>query len=79
MTNVPRIAGPNAVLGGVGGLPGATFVLFTHTDVTTPIALWEPFLTNQFDLFGVFSYTNAFSPLEPKRFFLLYQQESSEN
>jgi len=76
---VPRMAGPNAILGGVGGLPGATFVLFTHTDVTAPIALWTPILTNQFDLFGVFSHTNPFSHLEPKRFFLLHQQESSEN
>jgi hypothetical protein len=71
---VPNIAGPNAVLGGVGGTPGATFVLFTHTNVAAPVATWAPILTNQFDRFGVFSHTNAFSSAEWKRFFLLQQQ-----
>jgi hypothetical protein len=70
----PQVAGPKAILGGVGGIPGATFILFTHTNVTAPAQLWAPILTNQFDSFGVFSHTNAFSPAELKRFFLLQQQ-----
>ncbi len=75
---VPNIVGANAILGGVGGLPGATFVLSTHTNVAAPVELWSPILTNQFDQFGVFSHTNAFNRAELQRYFLLRQQ-SSEN
>jgi hypothetical protein len=71
---VPRVTGPEVVHGGVGGAPGATFVLFTHTEVAAPVALWTSVLTNQFDVFGVFSHTNAFNAGELKRFFLLQQR-----
>ena len=70
---VPNIAGANAIFGGVGGTPGASFVLFTQTNVTSPLALWTPILTNQFDGFGVFSHTNAFSRAELMRYFRLRQ------
>ncbi len=71
---VPNIAGPNAILGGVGGMPGAAFVLFTHTNVATPVPLWAPILTNQFDAFGVFSHTNLFNRSELQRYYILRQQ-----
>ena len=67
---LPLISGTNLTLGGLGGTAGATFVLFTTTNVATPAALWTPILTNQFDQFGVFNYmtTNA---AERQRYFLL--------
>ncbi len=74
----PNIAGANAILGGVGGVPGATFILSTHTNVAVPVGLWSPIVTNQFDQFGVFNHTNAFNRAEVQRYFLL-QQQSSEN
>jgi len=64
----------NADVGGVGGTPGAGFVLFTTTNITTPAHLWTPIQTNLFDQFGVFSYTNLFNPAERQRYFLLQRQ-----
>jgi hypothetical protein len=70
----PKPLGNDLNLQGIGGDLGATFILSTHTNVTAPVGLWVPIWTNQFDLFGVFSYTNALDRAEPKRFFLLQQQ-----
>jgi hypothetical protein len=47
-----------------------TFVLYTHTNLA-PLASWSPILTNQFDQFGVFTYTNLFNPAELQRYFRL--------
>lgn len=71
---VPIIAGTNVILGGVGGTPGAAFTLFTHTNVTSPVAGWTPVLTNQFDAFGAFNRTSSFNRTELQRYYLLRQQ-----
>ncbi|PYI87001.1 MAG: hypothetical protein DME26_07655, partial [Verrucomicrobia bacterium] len=71
---IPTVSGTNANLTGIGGLPGASFVLLTTTNVTTAVGQWSPILTNQFDQFGVFTYTNSFSPGERQRYFLLRLQ-----
>jgi trimeric autotransporter adhesin len=68
---VPVISGTNAKLGGVGGITNAVFRLDTTTNLATPAALWTPILTNYFDVFGTFTYTNPFSRTEPARFFRL--------
>src|SRR5262249_50416891 len=68
---VPVISGTIVNLGGVGGVSGTTFVLFTHTNVTTPVASWLPIRTNQFDSFGVFDYATQFNPTESQRHFIL--------
>src|ERR1022692_1419578 len=68
---VPVISGTNAKLGGVGGITNAVFRLDTTTNLATPAALWTPILTNYFDVFGPFTYTNPFSRPEPARFFRL--------
>jgi hypothetical protein len=75
----PDITSQTNILGGVGGDPGVTFILFTHTNVAAPLGLWTPILTNQFDVFGVFSHTNAFNREEPQRFYILHLPESAEN
>jgi hypothetical protein len=67
----PIISGTNLNVGGVGGLPGTNAVLFTTTNVATPAELWTPILTNQFDQFGVFEYTNVFNSADHQRFYRL--------
>ena len=67
----PVISGTILNVGGVGGTPGTNAVLLTTTNLTTPVALWTPIHTNQFDQFGVFESTNGFNPAEHQRFFRL--------
>lgn len=70
---IPVVAGTTVGLGGVGGISNATFILFTHTNVATPLASWLPILTNQFDQYGAFRRTNAFDRAEPERYYRLLQ------
>lgn len=65
----PLVAGNTADLTGFGGGAGSNFVLLTTTDVTTPTPLWTPILTNQFDAYGGFDFTNAISAGETQRYF----------
>jgi hypothetical protein len=67
----PVVSGTNGNLGGVGGVPSGTFVLFTETNASVPFGLWPAIRTNQFDSLGGFSYTNLFNPAEPQRYFRL--------
>ena len=71
---VPRVRGTNVTLSAVGGGPGSTFTALTSTEVATPLSLWTPFLTNQFDRLGTYVHSNRFDRSEPKRFFLLRQE-----
>ncbi len=68
---IPTLAGTNVNLAGIGGATNATFILFTQTNIVTPLAQWTPLLTNQFDQFGVFSRTNVSGRYEPQRYFRL--------
>ena len=70
----PTFPGTNVALAEVGGVPGATFVLFTQTNIAAAVALWTPIYTNQFDSFGVGSETNAFNRTERQRYFHLDPQ-----
>jgi WD40 repeat protein len=70
----PTFPGTNVALAEVGGVAGATFVLFTQTNIAAAAALWTPIYTNQFDSFGVGSETNAFSRTERQRYFHLNPQ-----
>jgi hypothetical protein len=65
----PGISGTNFTFNLVGGNTNANagFVLYSTTNVATPFGLWTPVLTNQFDQFGVFGYTNT--PAQPQQFF----------
>ncbi len=73
-TCIPVISGTNLNVGGVGGPPGTNGILFTTTNVATPAALWTPIVTNPFDQFGVFEYTNRFNRTEPQQYFRLSHQ-----
>jgi hypothetical protein len=68
---IPTISGTNVNLGGVGGIPDAAFRLYTTTNIADSFALWTPILTNQFDSFGAFAYTNLFNRSEGERYFRL--------
>ena len=61
---LPKTSGTNFTFNGVGGnnYANAGFVLYSTTNVATPFGLWTPVLTNQFDQFGVFDYTNIYNP-----------------
>src|ERR1035441_5582907 len=72
----PTFPGTNVALAEVGGVPGATFVLFTQTNIAAAAALWTPIYTNQFDSFGVGSETNAFSRSERQSYFHLDPQST---
>ena len=58
----PVIKGDTLSANGIGGGSGATFILYSATNVTTSFDLWAPIATNQFDRFGVFTFTNGFNP-----------------
>ena len=58
----PVIKGSTLTLNGVGGDTGATFVLYSTTDVAKSFGLWTPVLTNHFDQLGVLTYTNVYDP-----------------
>jgi len=70
-TCAPVISGTNLNVGGVGGPPGTNAVLLTTTNLTTPAALWTPIVTNQFNQFGVFEYSNEFNHAELQQYFRL--------
>jgi hypothetical protein len=67
----PTVSGGTGNIAGVGGPSNATYVVFTHTNANAAFAQWTPIRTNQFDSYGVFNYTNAYNPAEPRRFFRL--------
>jgi hypothetical protein len=69
----PIVVGTNANLTAIGGLPGSNYIVFTATNITTPQASWTPIRTNQFDGFGVFSFTNLFDFSEHERYFRLLE------
>jgi len=68
---IPSISRTNYHFDEVGGNTNAnaSFVLYSTTNVATPFGLWTPVLTNQFNQFGVFSYTNTYNPAQRQQFF----------
>jgi hypothetical protein len=65
----PVIAGGRLTLNGIGGDAGAPFVLYSTTNAAKPFGLWTPILTNQFDQYGVLTYTNVYSPALRQQYF----------
>jgi len=68
---LPKISGTNFTFKEVGGNTNAnaSFILYSTTNVASPFELWTPVLTNQFDQFGVFSYTNIYNPTQRQQFY----------
>jgi nicotinamidase-related amidase len=65
----PVISGASLTVNGVGGPTNAGFVLYSATNVATPFGLWTPVLTNQFNQFGVFGYTNIYNSAQRQQFY----------
>jgi hypothetical protein len=65
----PVISGARLTVNGIGGDPGATFILSSTTNVANPFGLWTPVLTNQFDQYGVLTYTNVYNPALTQQYF----------
>jgi hypothetical protein len=65
----PIVSGASLTVNGVGGPTNAGFVLYSATNIATPFGLWTPVLTNQFDQFGVFGYTNIYNPAQHQQFY----------
>jgi hypothetical protein len=65
----PVISGTKLILKAVGGTTNASFVLYSTTNVTTPGGLWTPVLTNHFDQFREYNYTNVNHPATPGEYF----------
>ncbi len=65
----PVISGTNLIITGVGGTTNASLVLYSTTNLATPLGLWTPVLTNHFDQFREFHYTNVNYPATPGEYF----------
>ena len=68
---LPLRFGPALGFQGAGGSPNSSFVVVTATNITTPALLWTPILTNNFGVFGEFSFTNAINLDLPEQYFRL--------
>jgi hypothetical protein len=62
--------GTDIVVTATGGPAGGTNYLYSSTDVMLPFAQWTR-VTNQFDLTGSYSVTNAISSAAPQQFYWL--------
>jgi hypothetical protein len=72
---VPVISGGGLSLNGVGGDPGAPFILYSSTNVAMPFGSWTPTLTNQFDPLGVLTYTNTYDPASRQLYFRFIEMQ----
>jgi hypothetical protein len=61
----------NVMLSGSGGLPFANYHLLSATNVAVPVGNWTRLTTNQFDVSGNFSLTNAINANAAQTFYRL--------
>ncbi len=59
------------ILNGVGGTNSGTYSVLTTTNLATPLGLWTPIATNQFDSQGRFIFTNIAPTNTPQEFYIL--------
>jgi hypothetical protein len=62
------------IFSGNGGLSNGTYSVLTSTNLVTPLALWTPIATNQFDSQGQFIFTNTAPTNTPQLFYILQMQ-----
>lgn len=67
------ISGLNLVISGVGGNPNGSYLIVTSTNLTLPINLWLPLVTNAFNSSGAFTDEILMNSNVPATFFLLKQ------
>jgi len=59
------------ILNGSGGTPGHPYHVLASTNVSLPLAQWTPLVTNNFDAYGNFAWTNAMNLSVPQQFYLI--------
>lgn len=59
----------NIVITGTNGTSGGSYSVLVSTNLSLPLMNWTAIATNQFDVSGNFSFTNAISPSSPRLFF----------
>jgi hypothetical protein len=59
------------ILNGIGGTNSGTYLVLTTTNLVTPLGLWTPIATNQFDSLGQFVFTNIAPTNTPQLFYIL--------
>ena len=77
----PRFSGITAgggggafILSGVGGTNSGTYFVLASSNLSTPLSLWAPVATNQFDTQGGFIFTNLAPTNAPQQFYILRRQ-----
>jgi hypothetical protein len=66
-----RVEGPDLILSGSGGTSNATYIVLATTNYAAPMLDWAPILTNTFDAYGQFTFTNRIVPSDNQRYFRL--------
>jgi T5SS/PEP-CTERM-associated repeat protein len=64
-------SGTNLVISGGAGPTNASYTVLTSTNVALALTGWTRLVTNQFDNFGDFIFTNGIDPAVPRRFYRL--------
>jgi autotransporter-associated beta strand protein len=68
------ISGNGLVFNGAGGVGNANYYLLGSTNLAASLTNWTRLLTNQFDAFGNFNFTNGINSTTPQSFYLLQLQ-----
>lgn len=76
VVGIPRFeavvhSGTNLVISGRAGPTNTSYTVLTSTNVALALTSWTRLLTNQFDNFGEFNFTNGIDPAVPRRFYRL--------
>jgi fibronectin-binding autotransporter adhesin len=69
--NTISVGANGLVMGGSGGIANGTYYVLGTSNMTAPLGLWPPLLTNQFDAVGNFNFTNPMDTNSPQGFYLL--------
>jgi hypothetical protein len=64
-------SGTNLVISGGAGPTNTSYTVLSSTNVALALTSWTRLLTNQFDTFGDFIFTNGIDPAAPRRFYRL--------
>jgi hypothetical protein len=64
-------SGTNLVISGSAGPTNISYTVLTSTNVALALTSWTRLLTNQFDNFGDFIFTNGIDPAVPQKFYRL--------
>jgi fibronectin-binding autotransporter adhesin len=65
------LSGTDLIVSGTNGPANGQYVVISSTDIGLPRSSWTPVVTNTFDGSGNFAFTNAVSPITPRRFFTI--------